>query len=77
MILGYVITPKADADLDEIADNLVDYAGLDYGLRFIAEAFRRFELLSSQPEMGWPCRVQHKDLSRARVFTMEQPLRST
>ncbi len=67
MIRGYVITPNADADLDGIADNLVDYAGLDYGLRFIAEAFRRFELLSSQPGMGWVCRVQQKDLEREAV----------
>ncbi len=71
--MGYFITPKADADLDEIADSLVDHAGLDFGLRFIAQAYRRFELLSTQPEMGWPCRVQHKQLSLARVFTMEQP----
>lgn len=50
MILGYVIRPKADADLDEIADSLADFAGLDHGLQFVARAFQRFELIASQPD---------------------------
>ena len=73
MILGYVIRPKADADLDEIGDSLADFAGLDHALRFISQAFERFELIASQPEMGWPSRVPHRDLATVRVLNLDKP----
>lgn len=39
----------------------------------MALAFQRFELIASQPEMGWPCRVPHKALASARVLNLDQP----
>lgn len=71
-MLGYLIRPKADADLDEIADNLADFVDLDHALRWIALASQRFELIASQPEMGWPCGVPHKDLASARVLNLDK-----
>ena len=74
MIFGYVVRPKADRDIDDIADGLVDRsASLDIGLRFIAIAYETFALLASQPKMGWSCRLQHQELKGARVFRIGEP----
>jgi len=32
---GFVVRPRADRDIDEIADYLVEQSGLDTGLRFL------------------------------------------
>jgi toxin ParE1/3/4 len=65
---GYIVRPRADRDLDEIADYLAGKAGLDTALRFLLEAYETFALLSTQVDMGWPCRVKHPDLKSARQF---------
>ena len=73
MNFGYVVRPKADRDIDDIADELSERANLDTGLRFVALAYESFALIASQPEMGWPCRLRHRELKSARVFRIGEP----
>jgi plasmid stabilization system protein ParE len=40
MSFGYVVRPRADRDLDEIADYLAGKAGLDTALRFYTSAHK-------------------------------------
>ena len=68
MRFGYVVRPRADRDIDEIADYLAEHAGLDTALRFLLEVYDTFALLATQQNMGWPCRVRHAQLSDARTF---------
>lgn len=68
MTFGYVVRPRADRDIEEIADYLAGQVGLDLGLRFLAEIYETFALLASQREMGWHCKVRHADLINARTF---------
>ena len=64
----YVVLPKADQDLDSIADYLADHGGLDVGLRFLAAAEETFALLAAHPGMGWKSKLTHPALSSVRVF---------
>ena len=68
MRFGYVVRPRADRDIDEIADYLATEAGLDTALQFLSEVYETFGLLASQPNMGWLCKVHHPQLSSARTF---------
>jgi plasmid stabilization system protein ParE len=70
---GYVIRPRADRDLDEIADYFVQNASLDLGLRFLAEAHDTLSLLATQPGMGWSCRLQPPEFRSVRVFRVGEP----
>jgi toxin ParE1/3/4 len=71
---GYVVRPKADRDIDDIADVLAERASsVDLGIRFITTANETFALLASQPKMGWPCRLRHQELQGARVFRVGEP----
>jgi toxin ParE1/3/4 len=65
---GYVVRPRADRDIDEIADYLAEEAGLETGLQFLSEIYQTFGLLATQRQMGWPCRVYHPQLLTARTF---------
>ncbi len=71
MSARYVVLPKADRDLDDEADYLVGEAGLEVGFRFLAAALETFDLLASQPEMGWKCRLKHPALASTRVFRVK------
>ena len=73
MILGYVVRPRADKDIDDIADDLAERASLDVGLRFLAAAYESFALIANQPEIGWNCRLRRKVLATARVFRVGEP----
>ena len=73
MNLRYALHPKADRDIDEIADELVDRGNLDLGLRFLTLAYEAFDLISSQPEMGWSSRLKNKKLADVRVFRIKAP----
>ena len=42
MSFGYVVRPRADRDIDEIAAYLTDEAGLDTALQFLAEIYETF-----------------------------------
>jgi toxin ParE1/3/4 len=64
----YIVFPKADRDLDDIADYLVEEADLETGLRFLTLADQTFALLATQPEMGWKSRLKHPELASMRVF---------
>jgi toxin ParE1/3/4 len=69
---GYQVRPLADRDIDTIADNLADHASLAIGLRFLQEVYEAFALLATQPEMGWPCKINHKFLKKARTFRVSE-----
>jgi len=66
--LKYVVRPRADLDIDEIADYLAGEAGLDTALQFLAEIYETFGLLAEQQQMGWSCKVRHPQLVNARTF---------
>jgi plasmid stabilization system protein ParE len=65
---GYVVRPRADRDIDEIVDYLGEEANPDTALRFLAEIYETFHLLSTQQKGGWLCKVRHSQLSTARTF---------
>ena len=68
MKFGYVIRPRADRDMDEIADYLAGEAGLDIALQFLAEIYETFGLLATQQQIGWPYKVRHPQLVTARTI---------
>lgn len=68
MSARYAVSPKADQDLDDIADYLITQADLEVGLRFLVAAHQTFALLASQPEMGWKAKSRHQALASLRVF---------
>ena len=74
MRCGYVVRPRADRDIDEIARYLAEEAGLDTALQFLAEIYETLgllvtqHLLATQQQMGWLCRVRHPQLLTARTF---------
>jgi toxin ParE1/3/4 len=72
MSVGCVVRPRADRDLDEIADYLAGRAGLDTALRFLQEAYETFALLSVHVDMGWPCRLKHPGVRSARQFRVSE-----
>lgn len=73
MSVVFTVRPRADRDLDEIADYLAGEGGLDIGLRFLAEAYATFALIAFQPDMGWRCKQRHAELQGARVFAVRGP----
>ena len=68
MSFGYVVRPKADRDIDHIADYIADEAGLETAVRFLSEVYKTFGLVATQPAMGWLCRIEHPQLKEARTF---------
>jgi toxin ParE1/3/4 len=70
---GYVVRPKADLDLDEIADYLAQQSNIDTGLSFLVEVHRTFALLTTQPAMGWRFKVSDSRLTGVRVFRVGAP----
>jgi toxin ParE1/3/4 len=64
----YVLRPKADQDLDQQTYYLATEAGPETGHRFLVAAHETFALLSTQPQMGWPLRLQNPRLASLRVF---------
>jgi toxin ParE1/3/4 len=70
---GYFVRPKADRDIDDIADELSERASLEVGLHFLANTYKTLTLLVSHPEMGWPCRSQNRQLPNVRVFQVGKP----
>ena len=64
----YLLSPKADRDLDDQAFYLAAEASVEVGHRFLVSAHETFALLATQPEMGWRLHLQHPDLIQLRVF---------
>lgn len=64
----YTVRPKAEQDIDEIADYLVEHSGLSHGLQLLSEIYNTFELLASNKALGWRCKVQNPELKSARTF---------
>ena len=72
MRCGFVVRPRADRDIDEIADYLAGQAGPDIGLRFLREVFETFTVLGTRPEIGWHCKVRHPRLITARTIRVSE-----
>lgn len=68
MSADYLVKPKADEDLDNYADYLVEKASIEVALRFVAAAQETFALLATQPQMGWHSRLKLAALKSLRVF---------
>jgi toxin ParE1/3/4 len=64
----YLVRPKADEDLDEQAYYYASKATPEVGHRFLMAAHETFNLLATQPEMGWRPRLRHPALASLRVF---------
>jgi toxin ParE1/3/4 len=64
----YVVRPKADEDLDNQALYLAKEANPEVGHRFLIAAHETFNLLATQPNMGWHPRLKHPTLTSLRVF---------
>jgi plasmid stabilization system protein ParE len=56
-MLRYVVRPRADRNIDEVADYLADEAGFYTALQFLTEIHETFSLLGNQQYIGWPCKV--------------------
>jgi len=69
----YLLQPKADEDIDEISDYLVEQGGLELALRFHSSAFESFSLIATHPEMGWLCAFSNKQLEETRKFQVTGP----
>lgn len=67
------ILPEADRDLTGIADDLAERASLEVAEDFLAVTMATFVTVAGQPEMGWRCRLPHRDLQGVRVFRIEAP----
>lgn len=68
MSFGYVVRPRADRDIDEIAACLAENAGLEMALEFLAEIHETFGQLAAHHNMGWLCNLSHPKLAAARTF---------
>jgi toxin ParE1/3/4 len=64
----YVVSPKADQDLEDQAYYYAIGANPEVGHRFLVAAHDTFALLATQPNMGWHARFRHADLKSLRVF---------
>ena len=64
----YVVSPKADQDLEDQAFYYAKKANAELGHRFLVAAHETFLLLVTQPDMGWHSRLRHPDLASLRVF---------
>ena len=56
------VSPRAVRDLDDYASYLANEAGILVGLRFLDAAHEAFDLLATQPQMGWKVRSRDRDL---------------
>jgi len=59
----YVVRPKVSEDLDEQAFYLANEASAEIGHRFLIAAHETFNLLATQPEIGWHPRLRHPSLT--------------
>jgi toxin ParE1/3/4 len=69
----FAVRPRADRDIDEITDHLADEAGLDMALRFLTVVYESIELLTTQLQMGWRCKISSARLEGVRVFPVGAP----
>jgi len=72
--IGYIVRPRADRDIDDLADSISEHSNLDNALDFLAEVYVTFSLLASQPEMGWPSKMSAPQLKSARTFRVSDRL---
>ena len=65
---SYIVRPKADDDLEQQADYFDQAANLEIAHRFLDWAHKTFELLATQPRMGWLPKLNNPALSSLRIF---------
>jgi len=64
----YLIRPKADQDLEELAYYYAGRGSPELGHRFLVDAHETFARLATQPAMGWLARLKDPRLTTKRVF---------
>lgn len=67
----YVLSPRADRDLDEQAYYYATVAGAEIGHRFLVAAHDTFALLATQPYMGWRSQIRRPEIKELRVFRVK------
>ena len=65
---GYKVRRQADQDIDEQAYYFAIEASPEVGHRFLLSVHETFQLLATQPEMGWAARWKTPELASLRVF---------
>ena len=72
--MNYVLLPRAERDLDEIADWYAgEGGGLELALGFFDAVHKTFSKIAAHPEIGWRCRLRQPSLQSAQVFLVESP----
>jgi toxin ParE1/3/4 len=66
----YLVTPKADEDLDEQAFYFASRANAALGHRFLVAAHETFLLLARQPGIGWVPKIRITELAAMRVVSV-------
>jgi len=64
------LSPAATQDIDDLADYLAKEASVETALRFYDAVETTFELLATQPEMGWHCQFTIEDIEDVRVWSV-------
>jgi plasmid stabilization system protein ParE len=64
----YIVSPKESKDLDDQALHYAMDAGPDLGHRFLYRAHETFNLLATQPPMGWNPKLRLAALRGLRLF---------
>ena len=54
-MMSYVLSPRAQADIDEIWEYSADRWDIDQANRYISEIRRAIEVVASDPRRGRPC----------------------
>ncbi len=72
MSFGYVVRPRADRDIDELADYITGQTNIEMGLCFLSELYDSLALVATQPEMGWHCKISHPQLKTARTIRLSE-----
>lgn len=67
-----VLKPKADHDIDGIADFLAEQAGMRTAVRFLRETFELLALLAEHPNLGAKCTLKHPGLRETRQLPVSR-----
>lgn len=67
-----VVRPRADVDVDEIADYLAEQSSLDTALQFLGDFYRTLGLLREQPQVGWRSSIPRAARIEAGVFRVSE-----
>ena len=68
MKANYVVRPRADRDIEEQAFYYATEGNLELGHRFLLAVHETFQLLATQPNMGWHAKLRIRSIAALRVF---------